>query len=217
MWCVTNPNQSLVQRHLSEVWPPERSGNRWCWIEERAPRPLNPRNKRIRKNQDGGHTQNGETWRTDSWTYAFGMEPYVFWKRTRPNREISDTDIQTWPRHPELIQTSRLDAGNSVTSAQETRRKRVLPSTQYRSAEDRLCRGSSRRSKTSVFASEDHRGRPRRDEVYWLKDLKTIASGDTQIHTSTIRAVHITIPSRRNYRSAPAKPSAEFPKRSRRS
>ena len=116
-----------------------------------------------------------------------------------------------------LTQTSRLDAGNSVTSAQGTRRKRVLPSTQNRSAEDRLSRGFSRRSKTSVFASEYQRGRPRRDGVSLVEGLKDHASGDTQIHTSNIRAVHITIPSRRNYRSAPAKPSAEFPKRSRRS
>ena len=116
-----------------------------------------------------------------------------------------------------LTQTSRLDAGNGVANAQGTRRKRVLPSIQSRSAEDRLSRGSSRRSKTSVFASEDQRGRPRRDEVSLVEGPKDHVSGDTQIHTSTIRAVHITIPSRRNYRSAPAKPSAEFPKRSRRS
>ena len=41
--------------------------------------------------------------------------------------------------------------------------------------------------------------------------------GGASIRTSTIRAVHITIPSWRSYRSAPAKPSAELPKRSRRS
>ena len=116
-----------------------------------------------------------------------------------------------------LTQTSRLDAGNGVANAQGTRRKRVLPSIQSRSAEDRLSRGSSRRSKTNVFASEDQRGRPRRDEVSLVEGPKDHVSGDTQIHTSTIRAVHITIPSRRNYRAAPVKPSAEFPKRSRRS
>ena len=35
-----------------------------------------------------------------------------------------------------LTQTSRLDAGNGVASTQGTRRKRFLPSTQSRSAED---------------------------------------------------------------------------------
>ena len=39
---------------------------------------------------------------------------------------------------------------------------------------------------------------------------KDHASGDTQINTSTIRAVHIPIPSRRNYRSAPAKLQQNF-------
>ena len=38
------------------------------------------------------------------------------------------------------------------------------------------------------------------------------ASGTSQINTSTIRAVHITIQSWRSYRSAPAKPSVELPK-----
>ena len=37
-----------VNRHLGEVRPPERSGNRWHWFEERATRLLNPRNKRMR-------------------------------------------------------------------------------------------------------------------------------------------------------------------------
>ena len=32
-WCAANPNQSLVQRHLGEVRPPKRSGNRWRWFE----------------------------------------------------------------------------------------------------------------------------------------------------------------------------------------
>ena len=95
-WCAANPNQSLVQRHLGEVRPPERSGNRWRWFEERATRLLNPRNKRMRKNQDGNRTQNGETWRTDSWTYALWMDPYVSWERTTPNQDVSDPDIQSW-------------------------------------------------------------------------------------------------------------------------
>ena len=95
-WCAANPNQSLVQRHLGGVQPPERSGNGWRWFEERAPRPLNPRNKRIHKNQDEDYTQNGETWTTDSWTYALWMDLYVFWKRTRLNQGISDPDIQIW-------------------------------------------------------------------------------------------------------------------------
>ena len=72
--------------------------------------------------------------------------------------------------------------------------------------------GSSRRSKTSVLASEDQRGRPRLDAISLVEGLKDQASGTTQIHTSTIRAVHNTIPSWRSYRSAPAKPSAELPK-----
>ena len=95
-WCAANPNQSLVQRHLGEVRPPERSGNRRHWFEERAPRLLNLRNKRMRKNQDGNRTQNGETWRTDSWTYALWMDPYVSWERTTPNQDVSDPDIQSW-------------------------------------------------------------------------------------------------------------------------
>ena len=95
-WCAANPNQSLVQRHLGEVRSTERSGNRWRWFEERATRLLNPRNKRMRKNQDGNRTQNGETWRTDSWTYALWMDPYVSWERTTPNQDLSNPDIQSW-------------------------------------------------------------------------------------------------------------------------
>ena len=126
-------------------------------------------------------------------------------------------NIVTRPRHLHLTQTSTLEAGNSVTSTQGTRRKKILPSTQSRSAGGRLSRGSSIRSKTNVLASKYQRGRTRRDEVSLVEGPRDHASGDTQIHRSTIRAVHITIPSRRNYRSAPAKPSAEFPKRSQRS
>ena len=61
---------------------------------KRAPRPLNPRNRRIPKNQDEDHTQNGETWTTDSWTYALWMDLYVFWKQTRLNQGVPDPDIQ---------------------------------------------------------------------------------------------------------------------------
>ena len=93
-WCAANPNQSLVQRHLDEVRPPERSGNRWLWFEERGTRLLNPRNKRMRKNQDGN--RHGETWRTDSWTYALWMDHYVSWERTTPNQDVSDPDNQSW-------------------------------------------------------------------------------------------------------------------------
>ena len=71
-------------------------GNFWRWFEERATRLLNPRNKRMRKNQDGNRTQNGETWRTDCWTYALWMDPYVSWERTTPNQDVSDPDIQSW-------------------------------------------------------------------------------------------------------------------------
>ena len=107
-WCATNPNQSWVKRHLGEVQPPERSGNRWRWFEERAPRPLNPRNKRLRKNQDGNHTQNGETWRTDSWTNALWMDPYVSWKRTRPNQDVLPVFSGREAIHPYLTTSMSL-------------------------------------------------------------------------------------------------------------
>ena len=67
-------------------------------------------------------------------------------------------------------------------SAQGTRRKRVLPSTQSRSAGGRLSRGSSVRSKTSVLTSKYQRGRP--EEVSLVEGPRNHASGDTQIHTS---------------------------------
>ena len=52
-----------------------------------------------------------------------------------------------------------------------------------------------------VLTSEDHRGRPRYDAISLVEGPRDQASGTSQIHTSTIRAVQIAIQSWRSYRS----------------
>ena len=53
---------------------------------------------------------------------------------------------------------------------------------------------------------------------HWLKHLETKQAEPLRFTRALyIRDIHITIPSWRSYRSAPVKPSAELPKRSRRS